>query len=92
MSSCWASRLRETLLLSRPRENHQSRLRGILQSRMEMRERPGLEGEAVQLERKKSAARRPKINWETFQNFRGSGQEREPFQLPSIKTLREGAH
>ena len=93
MSSFWASRLRETLLQSRPREILQSRAKEILQSRpREMRERLGWEGEAVPLVRKKRATRRPKINWETFQNFRGSEQEREPFQLPFIKTPREGAH
>ena len=53
------------------------------------------EGEEVLLVRKrrgvKRQARRGRINWETFQNFRGNAQELEPSQLLFIKIQKAGA-
>ena len=71
------------MLLSRLRE-----MRGRWQQQ-------GLEGEEVLLVRKrrgaKRQARKERINWETFQNFRGNAQELEPFQLLFIKIRKAGA-
>ena len=39
----------------------------------------------------KKQVRRGRINWETFQNFRGNAQELEPFQLLFIKIRKAGA-
>ena len=69
------------ILQSGVKEILQSRVKEILQSKP--RE---MKGRWQQQE-----AKRSKINWEAFQNYTDSEQEREPFQLLSIKTPREGA-
>ena len=69
--------------------------RGTLPNRL--RERKGrwmpLGGEAAPLVRRRRAwrgDRRARTKWETFQNFRGSAHELEPYQLLCIRTTRAG--